>query len=291
MNNSRRIGAIMAMATATIGMTTATVTAPANAAPRGPEPVSTWLRPVRAHTDTWINIAWRSRERVCDASVRYYGRDVDVEYRGHRRSATFSRGVTLFPGRVDYTTIQVNPDINRTGLTRLRAVISYDSCGWKARPQVRSFTLTLPVQRNSPGWPGGGDGRPGGHDNGWPGGGDGRPGDHNGRPGDHNGRPGDHNGTGNGRPGHHDQRPPTTAPTTTAPTTTAPTTTAPTTTAPTTTAPTTTAPTTTAPTTTAPTTTAPTTTAPTTTAPTGTPPTRDGHQHGGDQHRGPRGNG
>jgi hypothetical protein len=150
MNKSRRIGAIMAMATATIGVTTATVTAPANAAaPRGPEPVSTWLRPVRAQADTWINIAWRSRVRVCDASVKYYGRDVDVEYRGHRRSATFSRGTTLFPGRVDYTTILVNPDTSRTGLTMLRAVISYDSCGWKARPQTRSFTLTLPVQRNT----------------------------------------------------------------------------------------------------------------------------------------------
>jgi hypothetical protein len=221
MNKSRLIGVIMAMATATIGMTTATVTAPANAAPRGPEPVSTWLRPVRAQVDTWINIAWRSRERVCDASVRYYGQDVDVEYRGHRRSATFSRGVTLFPGRVDYTTIQVNPDTSRTGLTRLRAVISYDSCGWKARPQTRWFTLTLPVQRNNrPGWPGDDDGRPGDGNNGRPGDNNGWPNGNNGRPNDNNnGRPGDNNGWPNDNNGHHSPKPSASA-TTSAPATT-----------------------------------------------------------------------
>ena len=56
MNNSRRIGAIMALATATIGLATVTATVPASAATRGPQPVSTWLRAVRAHTDNWVKI-------------------------------------------------------------------------------------------------------------------------------------------------------------------------------------------------------------------------------------------
>lgn len=176
MNKSRRIGAVVAMATVTIGMTSASAVAPANADARGPEPVSTWLRPVRAHTDTWIDIHWRTRQRACDASVKYYSRDVDIDYRGNRRSATFSRGVTLSPRRGDYTTIQVNPDMDRGGMAKLRAVITYDSCGRWARSETRSFTLTLPVQRNyRPGRPGDDDrpGRPGNDDrpgnNDWPG--------------------------------------------------------------------------------------------------------------------------
>ncbi len=233
MNKSRRIGAIVAMATAAVGMATATTAAPAAAAPRGPEPVSNWLRAVQAHQDTWVNIYWRTNVRICDAEVRVYARDVEVDYRGFRRSATFSRGDSLRPGRTDFTPIRVDADFNRAGVARLRAVISYDGCGWKARTQTRSFSLGLPVLRNShPGqnWPGrpGHDGRPG--HGGWPGH-DGRPGNH-GRPG-HDGRPGRPNWPGRPTPTATATTTPTTAPTTTVPvpttTTTAPTT-APTTT-------------------------------------------------------------
>jgi hypothetical protein len=198
MKKSRRIGAVIAMATATIGMTSATAIAAATAAdPRGPEPVSTWLRPVRAHTDTWIDINWRTKQRVCEASVKYYGQDIDIEYRGNRRSATFSRGDTLSPGRGDSTRIQVNPDVDRSTLVKLRAVITYDTCGRKAKKDTRSFTLTLPVQRNDrPG----NDGRPGRPGN------DGNDGNDNGRPGNNSGRPGDNDGAGNnGRPSNNDR--------------------------------------------------------------------------------------
>ncbi|NMO50709.1 hypothetical protein HH310_05810 [Actinoplanes sp. TBRC 11911] len=211
MNKSRRIGAVIALATATIGMISASAIAPATADARGPEPVSAWLRPVRAHTDTWIDISWRTRQRICDASVKYYSQDVDIDYRGgKRRSATFSRGVSLAPGRVDYTTIQVNPDVDRSTLAKLRAVITYNTCGRKARLSSRSFTLTLPVQQRQdrPGRPGRGDdddnGRPG-NDNGRPGNDNGRPGNDNGRPGNDNGRPG--NDSDNGRPGNDNGRP------------------------------------------------------------------------------------
>jgi hypothetical protein len=201
MNKNRRIGALVALTTAAVSMGTATLAAPAAAAPRGPVPVSNWLRAVKAHENTWVNIYWRTNTRICDAEVKLYARDVEVDYRGFRRSATFSRGDSLRPGRTDFTPVRVEADFDRAGVARLRAVISYDNCGRNARTQINTFSLSLPVLRNSrpghgfPGGPGNngrpGDGRPG---DGRPG--DGRPGD--GRPGD--GRPGDGR-PGDGRPG------------------------------------------------------------------------------------------
>ena len=64
MNKSRRIGAMVALATASVGMATVTATAPAEASWRGPQPVSSWLRAVRAHTDSWVTINWRTDRRI-----------------------------------------------------------------------------------------------------------------------------------------------------------------------------------------------------------------------------------
>jgi hypothetical protein len=165
MNKSRRIGAIVALATAAVGVASVAATSPAAAAVRGPQPVSSWLRAVPAHSVSWVNINWRTNQRVCDVEVRVTGRDVDVAYPGHRRSTSFSRGDELRAGRSDYTAIAVNPDFDRAGIARLWATISYDNCGWKAKAQRTSFVLSLPVLRNN-NWPGhnlpGGPGFPGG---------------------------------------------------------------------------------------------------------------------------------
>ncbi|MFI6073485.1 hypothetical protein ACIA5C_18095 [Actinoplanes sp. NPDC051343] len=249
MNKSRRIGAIVAMATTAVGVASMVASAPASAASRGPEPVSNWLRPVRAFTTNQVDIYWRTDRPVCDVQVRVAARGVDVGYPGHRRYASFNRGNSLRPGRTDYTSVQINPDFDRPGAALLRAVITYDTCGFHARSQSKTFTLTLPVLRNDrPGhdWPGGpgngpggngpggndhgqpGDnhGAPGGNDHGQPGDNHGAPGgnDH-GQPGDNHGQPGgpggnDHGqpGDNHGGPGHH-HLPPTGAP---APTTSAP---------------------------------------------------------------------
>ncbi|HEX5198855.1 MAG TPA: hypothetical protein VFW27_02845, partial [Actinoplanes sp.] len=64
MNNTRRIGAMVALATATVGMAAATTAAPAAAAARGPRPVSSVLGAVRAHTASWVNINWRTDRRI-----------------------------------------------------------------------------------------------------------------------------------------------------------------------------------------------------------------------------------
>ncbi|MCO8272758.1 hypothetical protein M1L60_19365 [Actinoplanes sp. TRM 88003] len=197
MKNNRRVGALVAMATAAVGMA-GMAAAPASAAPvRGPQPVSNWLGAVRANADSWVKINWRTDRTICDVEVRVSGgRDVDVDYPGRKRFTSFTRGDTLRPGRTDFTAFEVNPDYDRAGVARLRATISYDLCGRRDRTQYKSFALSLPVLRNNghhtgPGRPG--DGRPG----------DGRPGD--GRPnGGHSngGNNGGHSNGGHSNGGH-----------------------------------------------------------------------------------------
>jgi hypothetical protein len=248
MKKSRRIGAIVAMATTAVGVASMVASAPASAATRGPEPVSNWLRPVRAYTNNWVDIYWRTDRPVCDVRVRVAARGVDVSYAGHRRYASFRRGDSLRPGRTDYTSVQINPDFDRPGAVLLRAVITYDNCRVHARSQSKGFTLTLPVLRGDnppghgfPGWPGNGNGGPGdnhggpGDNHGGPGDNHGGPGDNHGGPGDNHGGPGDnHGGPGDnhGGPGDnhgwpgggHHNLPPTSSP---SPTTSASTGTAP----------------------------------------------------------------
>ncbi|SDT68909.1 hypothetical protein [Actinoplanes derwentensis] len=197
MRKTQRIGAFIAAATAALG-----VAAPAIAAPRGPQPVSNWLQSVRAGAGSWVTIDWRTDRPVCDAEIRVRGDRVQVGYSGLRRSATFSRGASLRPGRTDFTKIRVTPHVKRPGITKLWATISYDECGPKARTQTRTAVLSLPVLRHT--GPGG-QGGPGGPGHGSPGGsnhdGPGAPG-HAG-PGQGHEGPQDSTGPGQGGPGQH----------------------------------------------------------------------------------------
>lgn len=197
MQTTRRFGAVVALATAAFGMAATVATAPATAVPRGPQPVSHWLQSVRANTGSWVTIHWRTDRPVCDAEVRVRGERVRVDYLGFRRSATFSRGDSLRPGRTDFTRFRVTPFGQRPGVARLWATISYDECGFRARTQTRTAVLSLPVLRNT--GPGGYDG-PGGPGHGQPDG----PGQHNGPGAPGHGGPGQGpNGPGQGGPGQH----------------------------------------------------------------------------------------
>jgi hypothetical protein len=194
MNKGRRIGALVAMSAAALGLASIGLGSPAVAAPKGPQPVSTWLTPVKAHTNTWVNISWKTNQKICDVEVRVDGRDVDVMYPGVRHYSSFSKGDTLKAGKRDYTAVKVNPDFDRSGVALLRATIYYDTCGWHARTQTQKFWLSLPVRHNN--WPG--HGFPGGPGNGGPG---------NGGPG--NGGPGHGPGDGHGpwHPGDDNHQP------------------------------------------------------------------------------------
>ncbi len=167
MQMSRRIAATFALATAAAGLT-ATAAAPAlAAAPRGPQPVTTWLTPIRAGVPTWVDIAWRTDRPVCDARVQVRGERVRVEYPGNRRAANFLKGSVLTPRRAEVTRIRVTSDRMTGGPAKLWATMSYNECGLRARTQTRTTALTLPVVRITPP---GGQGGPGGPGAGHPGG-------------------------------------------------------------------------------------------------------------------------
>jgi hypothetical protein len=166
MHMSRRIAATFALATAAAGLT-AVAAAPATAAPRGPQPVTTWLKPVRANIPTWVDIAWRTDRRVCDAQVQVRGERVRVEYPGNRRAANFLKGGTLSVRHTEVTRVRVTPESAAGGVAKLWTTISYNECGMHARTQTRTTALSLPVVRNTPP---GGQGGPGGPGAGHPGG-------------------------------------------------------------------------------------------------------------------------
>ncbi len=214
MNKSRRIGAIVAVATTAVGVASLVASAPAVAAgARGPQPVSGWLRPVRAHTANWVDIYWRTDKTVCDVQVRVVGQSVDVSYVGHRQFASFNRGTMLRSGQTDYTSVQISPDFDQSGTAQLRAIVSYDSCRFHARTQTSSYSLTLPVLRNdtrpghgfpgNPGHGGPGDAGPG-HGGGPGAGGHGDGGQGNGGQGNGGQGSGGHGDGGQGNNGHGD---------------------------------------------------------------------------------------
>jgi hypothetical protein len=163
MNKSRRIGALVAAAVASVGMATLVAPTVAQAAPRGPQPVSNFVQRVRANTDTWVSIRWQTDRRICDATVWVNGRRVEVDYPRNARSTSFSRGDSLRPGRTDFTAFRVNADFDRSGVALLRATIAYDTCGRRDRTVRKSFGIAMPVVAFRPG-NGGNDGH--GHGNG-----------------------------------------------------------------------------------------------------------------------------
>jgi hypothetical protein len=185
MNKSRRIGALVAATAASVGMGTLVAPTVAEAAPRGPQPVSNFVQRVKAHTDTWVSIRWQTDRRICDATVTVNGRNVDVDYPRNARSTSFSRGDTLRPGRSDFTAFRVDADFDRSGVALLRATIAYDNCGRRDRTIRKSFGIAMPVvairgnghgDNNGPGHGNGhGDNNGPGHGNG-PGNGQGGPG-------------------------------------------------------------------------------------------------------------------
>ena len=211
MTKSRRIGALVAATAATVGMATLVAPTAAEAAARGPQPVSNFVQRVRANTETWVSIRWQTDRRICDARVWVNGRNVDVDYPRNARTTSFSRGDSLSPGRTDFTAFRVDANYRRTGVALLRATIQYDNCGRFDRTVRRSFGLAMPVVAFRPGGPiGGGHGGPGnghggpghgnGNGNGGPGHGHGNgPGNGNGGPGHgHGNGPGNGNGPGSG---------------------------------------------------------------------------------------------
>jgi hypothetical protein len=214
MNKSRRIGALVAAAVASVGMSALVAPTAAEAAPRGPQPVSNFVQRVRANTDTWVSIRWQTDRRICDATVWVNGRRVDVDYPRNARSTSFSRGDSLRPGRTDFTAFRVNADFDRSGVALLRATIAYDNCGRRDRTIRKSFGIAMPVVAFRPG-NGGNNGHGNGGNNGH-----GNGGNNGGNNGHGNGGNDGHGNGGNNGGGHWTPRPstsPSASPTSPAP--------------------------------------------------------------------------
>ncbi|GIM90317.1 hypothetical protein [Paractinoplanes toevensis] len=137
----------LAGAAGSVALTLATAGS-ASAAGRGPQPVSNRLTTVKANTPSWVNIFWRTNRPVCAVRVSVDGgREVAVAYPGMRRSTTFTTGDSLRPGRTAVTPIRVTPVRRTSGVSILRATVSYTDCSRKARTQFTQATLALPVIR------------------------------------------------------------------------------------------------------------------------------------------------
>ncbi|MET3428150.1 hypothetical protein BJ973_007362 [Actinoplanes tereljensis] len=144
----RMIAAVaLAGAAGSVAITLATAGS-ASAAGRGPQPVSNRLTTVKANTPSWVNIFWRTDRPVCDVQVSVDGgREVAVAYPGMRRTTTFTSGDSLRPGRTAVTPIRVTPMRRDSGVSVLRATVSYTNCDRKSRTQFTRSTLALPVIR------------------------------------------------------------------------------------------------------------------------------------------------
>lgn len=133
------------MGVAVAGMVLA-VPAPADAAPGGPRPVTSWLAPVEAGEATWVRVDWTTGRRICDAELTVDGDDVKIGYPGNTGTYTsFSRGTDLKPKRADYTAFRVRPEYDFSEFVLLEATLTYDTCGADAVPKKKTFWLILPV--------------------------------------------------------------------------------------------------------------------------------------------------
>jgi len=148
MSKTRRVATMVAAAVAALGMATAMAT-PAAAACKGPRPVTTWLKAVKAHKTTWVTVDWKTGKKICDAKVTVAGRDVEIGYPSNTETYTsFSQSDTLKPHRTDYTAFWVWPDFDATEFAPLKATLSFNTCGAHAVQKSKAFWLTLPVWKN-----------------------------------------------------------------------------------------------------------------------------------------------
>jgi hypothetical protein len=147
MSKTRRVGAMVVAIAAAVGLATATTATPAAAAPSDPRPVTTWIKPVKAHKTTWAGVHWTTSRRICGAELRVVGDDVWVGYPVSTGSYTsFSNGGTLWPYRAGYTRFKVRPDYDWSDVVLLRATLTYNTCGPYAVDRWRTFWLRLPVR-------------------------------------------------------------------------------------------------------------------------------------------------
>jgi hypothetical protein len=149
MEITRRISTFLIATTAVLGLAAVVAPSPASAAPRGPQPVNQWLRPVQAGVPTWVNVWWRTDRRICDARLVVWGGSAAaIAYPDNRTYTSFSNGSTLSRRETDYASFRVTAT-GRTlpllGAALLRARLLYNDCGRFARTRAIDTGFLLPV--------------------------------------------------------------------------------------------------------------------------------------------------
>jgi hypothetical protein len=120
--------------------------APAQASINGPEPVSTWLSPVRPNTPTWVHIVWMAGKKICRVKVTAAADRVTIGYPANTGDYTsFGQSDSLPSRKVDFTAIRVDADRTAPAYVPISALVSYTSCGTYAKARTETFTLYLPV--------------------------------------------------------------------------------------------------------------------------------------------------
>lgn len=119
---------------------------PAQASVNGPEPVTTWLSPVRPNRPAWVHVFWTAGKKICDVKVTAAADRVTIGYPANTGTYTsFGQSDSLPSRTVDFTAIRVTADVTAPAYVPIAALVSYTSCGHYARKKTENFTLYLPV--------------------------------------------------------------------------------------------------------------------------------------------------
>jgi hypothetical protein len=120
--------------------------APAQASINGPEPVTTWLSPVRPNQATWVHIVWMAGKKICDVKVTAAADNVTIGYPANTGTYTsFGQSDSLPSRKVDFTAIRVDADHTAPSYVPISTLVSYNSCGKYAKTKQENFTVYLPV--------------------------------------------------------------------------------------------------------------------------------------------------
>jgi hypothetical protein len=119
---------------------------PAQASINGPEPVTTWLSPVRPNEATWVHIFWTAGKKICDVKVTAAADKVTIGYPTNTGTYTsFGQSDSLPSRKVDFTAIRVDADSTAATYVPISTLVSYTSCGKYAKTRTENFTVYLPV--------------------------------------------------------------------------------------------------------------------------------------------------
>ncbi len=118
----------------------------AQASINGPEPVTTWLSPVKPDQATWVHIFWTAGRKICQVKVTAAADGVTIGYPENTGDHTsFGQSDSLPSRKVDFTAIRVTAGPTTAAYVPISTLVSYTSCGKYVKAKTENFTVYLPV--------------------------------------------------------------------------------------------------------------------------------------------------